>query len=58
MHSRTRINKKILTMAQFSILAALVIVLQLIGAFIHLGPTSISLVLLPIVLGGMLLGPV
>ena len=57
MRSQARINNKILSMVQFSILTALVIVLQLIGAFIHIGPTSISLVLLPIVLGGMLLGP-
>ncbi len=38
------------------ILTALVIILQLMGQFIHLGPFSISLVLLPIVIGSALCG--
>ena len=58
MNTRTQTHRKILNMVQFAVLAALVIVLQLLGSFIRIGPTSISLVLLPIVLGGMLLGPV
>lgn len=49
---------KLVQMVQMAILAALVIVLQLIGSFIHIGPTSVSLVLIPIALGAMLFGPV
>ena len=40
-----------------AILTALVIVLQLAGSFIHLGPFSISLVLIPIVIGAATCGP-
>lgn len=39
------------TLALGAILTALVIVLQFMGSFIHLGPFSISLVLIPIVIG-------
>ena len=39
------------TLALTAILTALVIVLQLLGSFIRFGPFSISLVLLPIVIG-------
>ena len=40
-----------------AILTALVVVLQLMGAFIRLGPFSISLVLIPIVIGAATCGP-
>ena len=40
----------------FAILLALVVVLQFVGSYIKIGPVSISLVLVPIVLGGLLLG--
>lgn len=39
-----------------AILTAIVILLQLAGAFIHLGPFSISLVLVPIVIGAAVCG--
>ncbi len=39
-----------------AILTALVVVLQYMGQFIHLGPFSISLVLLPIVIGAAMCG--
>ena len=39
------------------ILTAIVIVLQLMGSFIKFGPFSISLVLIPIVVGAALYGP-
>lgn len=42
----------------FAILLALVIVLQLFGATIRIGATQLSFVLVPIVLCGMILGPV
>lgn len=38
-------------------MTALVVVLQLLGSFIRLGTFSISLVLIPIVVGAALLGP-
>lgn len=39
------------------IFTAIVVVLQLLGAFIRFGPFSISLVLIPIVVGAALYGP-
>ena len=39
------------TMVMAAVLTALVLILQLLGSFIHLGPFSISLVLVPIVIG-------
>ncbi len=39
-----------------AVLTALVIILQLLGQFIHLGPFSISLVLIPIVIGAATCG--
>lgn len=44
-------------LVELALLLALVILFQSIGAFIKIGPTSVSLVLVPIALGGMLLGP-
>ncbi|MBQ2252804.1 MAG: ECF transporter S component [Clostridia bacterium] len=52
-----RNNQSVKKMVLGAILCALVIVLQLMGQFIHFGPFSISLVLLPIVLGAALCGP-
>lgn len=40
-----------------AILTALVVVLQLLGSFIHLGMFSVSLVLIPIVVGAATCGP-
>jgi thiamine transporter ThiT len=40
-----------------AIFTAVVVVLQLLGAFIRFGPFSISLVLIPIVVGAALYGP-
>lgn len=42
---------------RLAILLALVIVLQILGSYIRIGTVNISLVLIPIVFGGMLLGP-
>ncbi|MBO4694477.1 MAG: ECF transporter S component [Clostridia bacterium] len=41
----------------FAILLALVVVLQVVSNYITFGPVSITLVLIPIVVGGILLGP-
>ena len=45
------------TLTGVAVFTALVIVLQLLGAFIRFGPFSISLVLIPIVVGAALYGP-
>ncbi|MCR5647903.1 MAG: ECF transporter S component [Oscillospiraceae bacterium] len=54
-------NKKrsmaIRTITGVAILTAIVIVLQLLGQFIRFGPFSVSLVLVPIVIGAALYGP-
>lgn len=42
--------------AGVGLLTAIVVVLQLLGSFIHFGPFSISLVLIPIVVGASLYG--
>ncbi len=42
--------------AGVGLLTAIVVVLQLLGSFIHFGPFSISLVLIPIVIGASLYG--
>ncbi len=44
------------TMVLGAILTALVVILQLMGAFIRFGPFSISLVLIPIVVGAAMCG--
>ncbi len=52
-----RSNKQtILRITGIGLFSAIVIVLQLLGSFIHLGVFSISLVLLPIVVGSALYG--
>lgn len=43
--------------ARFAVMLAFVIILQCFGSTMKIGATSISLVLIPIVLGGILLGP-
>lgn len=45
------------TLVLGAILTALVVVLQLLGSFIRFGPFSISLVLIPIVIGAATCGP-
>lgn len=49
-------NKNTKKIAGVGLLTAIVVVLQLLGSFIHLGPFSISLVLIPIVVGASLYG--
>lgn len=50
-------NQKVKRMVGIAILAAVVVVLQLLGSFIRFGPVSISLVLIPIVVGAAMYGP-
>lgn len=56
-HSTNDRRKATGTMVLGAILTALVIVLQLLGQFIRFGPFSVSLVLLPIVIGAAMCGP-
>ena len=51
------LNSKIKRMVGLAIMTAIVVVLQLLGSFIHFGPVSISLVLIPIVVGAAIYGP-
>ena len=57
---RTANNRKanILRMAQMAMLIALVFVLQMAGSFIKIGPLPMSFVLVPIVIGACIFGPV
>lgn len=50
-------NQKIIRMAQVALLAAVVVVLQLISYVIKIGTFNLSLVLIPIVVGAALFGP-
>ncbi|MCI8553666.1 MAG: ECF transporter S component [Clostridiales bacterium] len=52
-----RLSPSIQHLTLGAILTALVVVLQLLGSFIHLGMFSISLVLIPIVVGAATCGP-
>lgn len=49
-------KQKTMKIAGVGLLTAIVVVLQLIGSFIHFGPFSISLVLIPIAVGAALYG--
>ncbi len=55
LHGKRKFNTRKLVL--FAVFLALVIVLQVFGTNIKIGATSISLVLIPIVLGGVLMGP-
>ena len=48
---------RLVKLVQIALITAIVVVLQLIGAVIHFGPFSVSLVLVPIVIGAILYGP-
>ena len=52
-------NKKLSTrtLTGMALLTAVVVILQFLGAFVRFGPFSISLVLIPIVVGAALYGP-
>lgn len=50
-------NEKVKRMVGVALLAAIVVVLQLMGSFIRLGPVSVTLVLIPIVVGSAVYGP-
>ena len=50
-------NQKVKNLVGIAILSAVVVVLQMLGSFIHFGPVSVSLVLIPIVVGAAMYGP-
>ena len=50
-------RSKIHRMAGIGILSAIVVILQLLGSFIRFGPVSVTLVLIPIVVGAAMYGP-
>jgi len=50
-------RRKTETITTAAVLTALVFVLQMLGSFIKFGPFSISIVLIPIVIGAATLGP-
>lgn len=52
-------NKKLSTrtLTGMALMTAIVVILQFLGAFVRFGPFSISLVLIPIVVGAALYGP-
>ena len=50
------VSQKTVRLAQLSILTALIVVLQLLSYSIKIGPFGLSLVLIPIVIGGALFG--
>ena len=51
-------HMKLVKLVQIALITAIVVILQLIGAAIHFGPFSVSLVLVPIVIGAILYGPI
>lgn len=51
-------NTNVKRMVGIAILSAIVVILQLLGSFIHFGPmVSVTLVLIPIVIGAAVYGP-
>ena len=56
MNEKSTSHEKVRRLVFAAILTAIVVVLQLLGSFIRFGPFSISLVLIPIVVGAALLG--
>ena len=57
MKNNTNVSKATQNLVMYAILTALVIILQALGSFIHFGPFSVTLVLVPIVIGAALCGP-
>ena len=50
-------NQKYRTLTGLALFTAIVVVLQIVGSFIKFGPFSVSLVLIPIVVGAAVYGP-
>ncbi len=54
---KTNSHEKILKLTQAAFLATLIVLLQVMTYFIKLGPFNMSFVLVPVVIGGIMLGP-
>lgn len=50
-------TSKVKRMVGIALMSAIVVVLQYVGSFIRFGPVSVSLVLIPIVVGAAMYGP-
>ena len=55
--AKTSSHEKVVKLVQTAFIAALIVVLQVITYFVKIGPFNMSFVLIPIVVGGLLLGP-
>lgn len=55
--TRTQNSSKTYRLVLTALLAALVVVMQVISAYVKFGPFSITLTLIPLVVGAILLGP-
>ena len=56
-NTKTQRSMNTRRMVGIAIMSAIVVVLQLLGSFIKFGPVSVSLVLIPIVVGAAMFGP-
>jgi uncharacterized membrane protein len=54
--NRKNVSLSTRNLVMYAILTAVVVLLQFMGSFIRLGPFSVSLVLVPIVIGAAILG--
>ena len=57
MNNRNPNREKTLTMVQIALLSALVVVLQVFFSAIRIGVVTLNFVLVPIVIAGVLIGP-
>lgn len=58
MNNRKKTHERIWRLTALGLLTALIVALQFLGTNFHIGPIPFSLVLVPITLGAVLLGPV
>jgi len=58
MTTKTKAYNKVQTLVGVSLLAAIIVVLQTFASAIHIGPLTITLSLVPIVIGAIIYGPV
>ena len=56
MNKRTNGAMSTKTLVMYALLTAIVVILQIIAEFVKVGPCALSLVLIPIVVGGALCG--
>ena len=54
---QSNVKQNLINTCELAILTAIVFLFQMLGSFVHIGPTSVSLVLIPIVIGAIIIGP-